>query len=405
MLSDVFTVNDTLASLADDSVVVGIYFPEINRYRVVWDDQRNFDTTWDIYGQWVEAAGGTIATPDLPIIRYAGWQRNPDIAFGVQDGEALTVWQDGRNGVAGDIYGRLGALDHTPPHAAFTTGPTVGVAGAPFIFDASPSRDDLTPPGALVVRWDFQNDGVWDTEFAQEKTITHTYALPGARTVGLQVRDWAALTGTVTHTVGVLSQSAAMAPAAAIPPTAALSVSPTYTQAGSVFTADASASTGAGSLRVRWDWENDGVFETDFSTVLTATHTFTAADDQVIRAEVIDETGLTGAALRVVTVLPGEPVTLQVRPTGVRLIPGQSVRFRAAAWDVYGNRSWNPEVTWSLGSAKAGTLNGTGVFTAGVHAGLYPDVVSASLGALAKQASVRVFWPRRLYVPLVLRGP
>jgi hypothetical protein len=161
----VFTAN-TGTSLAGDSAGAGLYFPATNRYRVVWEDGRIPETSWDIWGQWVEANGAVIPTPDLPIFRYTGWQRNPDIALGLPDGEAFTLWQDGRNGVSSDIYGRLGALDHTPPVPAFTTDPTRGRAGAPFTFDASASRDDLTPPGALVVRWDFQNDGVWDTEFS-----------------------------------------------------------------------------------------------------------------------------------------------------------------------------------------------------------------------------------------------
>jgi PKD repeat protein len=404
LISPVFAAN-TGNSLADDSVGAGIYLSETNRYRVAWDDQRSPETSWDIWGQWVEADGAAIAAPDLPIFRYAGWQRNPDIALGLTDGEAFTLWQDGRNGASSDIYGRLGALDHTPPIPAFTTDPTIGRAGEPFIFDASASRDDLTPPGALVVRWDFQNDGVWDTEFAQEKTVTRTYAVPGVYTVALQVRDWAALTGTVTHAVAVLPQTVAMAQAAAPAPTARLTVSPTYAQAGAAFTADAAGSTGAGSLQVRWDWENDGVWDTAFSTTLTASHSYTVADDHVIRADVKDTTGLTDAALQIVTVLPGEPASLQIAPTSVRLAPGQSVQFRAGAWDTYGNRLWNPEINWSLSSAEVGTLDSTGWFTASAQAGFYPDAVVVTIPGLTARASVTIFWPQQLYLPEVLRGP
>jgi len=403
MIGTVFTINSG-ASLADDSVGAGIYFPETNRYRVVWDDQRIPETTWDIWGQWLEANGAVIPTPDLPIFRYAGWQRNPDIAFGALDDGAFTLWQDGRNGVNSDVYGRLGALDHTPPVAAFTSSPTWGPYGQAVAFDASPSRDDLTPPGALVVRWDFENDGVWDTEFDQPKTIAHTYASPGAYTVALQVRDWAALIGTVTHQVFVLppAATAALAPAAA--PTAVLAVSPSYAPAGSAFTADATGSTGGANLQVRWDWENDGVFDTDFSGVLTANHTYTVADDYVIRAEVQDATELTDAALKIVTVLPGEPTRLQVAPTAVRLVPGQTVRFRANAWDAYDNRLWNPEVNWSLSSAGAGTLDSAGWFTAGAQAGDYPDAVVVTTTGLTERASVTIFWPQQLYLPVILRG-
>jgi hypothetical protein len=254
-----------------------------------------------------------------------------------------------------------------------------------------------------VVRWDFQNDGVWDTEFTQEKTVTHIYATPGPYTVALQVRDWAALPGTVTHPVAVLPATAAMALAPA--PIARLTVSPTYAQAGVAFTADATGSTGTGSLQVRWDWEGDGVFDTGFSSVLTAARTYTVADDYVIRAEVLDDTGLTDAVLQIVTVLPGEPTNLLVAPASLRLAPGQSARFRASAWDAHGNRLWNPEVNWSLSSAEAGTLDSTGWFTASAQAGFYPDAVVVTTPGLTARASVTIFWPQRLYLPVVLSRP
>ena len=66
---------------------------------------------------------------------------------------------------------------------------------------------------------------------------------------------------------------------------------------------------------------------------------------------------------------------------------------------------WNPEVNWSLSSAEAGTLDSTGWFTASAQAGFYPDAVVVTTPGLTARASVTTFWPQRLYLPEVLRGP
>ena len=52
-------------------------------------------------------------------------------------------------------------------------GPYVGYEGASVVFDASNSSG---PQGeALEYRWDFENDGSWDTNWSSDPTATHTY--------------------------------------------------------------------------------------------------------------------------------------------------------------------------------------------------------------------------------------
>lgn len=41
-----------------------------------------------------------------------------------------------------------------------------------FILDASCSTDDLTPADSLEVRWDYENDGTWDTDFSRARVVT-----------------------------------------------------------------------------------------------------------------------------------------------------------------------------------------------------------------------------------------
>lgn len=91
----------------------------------------------------------------------------------------------------------------TPPTAAFTVDPTNGQLETVFDFDASDSSDAEDPDAALQVRWDWTNDGSWDTGFRADRTATHSYAVEGAFTVRLEVLDSSGLTDTTTRKVGV----------------------------------------------------------------------------------------------------------------------------------------------------------------------------------------------------------
>ena len=173
--------------------------------------------------------------------------------------QGLVVWMDARRGYWGDIYARLGALDTTPPTALFTRDPTVGRVGDAFTLNAWPSRDDLTPSGALAVRWDLTSDGTWDTAWNLDKSVTITPATQGIYTVTLEVHDLMWLTDTISLPVYVLPVSANT------PPQAYLTVLPLWAQAGTEFELNATgcsdAETPYADLEVRWDWENDGRVE------------------------------------------------------------------------------------------------------------------------------------------------
>ena len=97
---------------------------------------------------------------------------------------------------------RLQSTGETPPTATFSVDPISGTwTTTEFTFDASASSDGQTPSEALVVRWDWEGDHVWDTGWAITKTVTHTFALPGTYSVTLEVRDEIGLRGTATRSV------------------------------------------------------------------------------------------------------------------------------------------------------------------------------------------------------------
>ena len=93
---------------------------------------------------------------------------------------------------------------NTAPTASFTINPTTGTTTTFFTFDASGSTDNEDATSALQVRWDWENDGVWDTDYRSEKTITHYYLQSGTYTVNLEVKDSGAL---VNSSIGQLTVS------------------------------------------------------------------------------------------------------------------------------------------------------------------------------------------------------
>jgi hypothetical protein len=310
---------------------------------------------------------------------------------------------DGRRGDWGDIYARLGALDTTPPTALFTRDPTVGRVGDAFTLNAWPSHDDLTPSGALAVRWDWTSDGTWDTAWDLDKSVTITPAAQGVYTVTLQVHDLMWLADTISLPIYVLPVSANT------PPQAYLTVLPLWAQAGAEFELNATgcsdAETPYADLEVRWDWENDGVWNTQFSkNDKVITHIYTEAGPYVVRVEVRDGGSLTDAAVDSFLLLPATPTLLEVDPPVTKTWPGLTTRFTATAWDQYGNEMHNPPVTWSLADPQAGTIDADGLFTAGIVAGLYNEVVVATWGQLSGAAQVLIYYPYECHLPVVMKN-
>jgi hypothetical protein len=93
------------------------YDPSSDRYLVCWADSRDdAQTAYDIYGQTLGANGSllfTAATENAPIWTYPRDQEYPMAAGDPDDGRAMVVWQDQRNGVSYNIYGRVGSPHYT----------------------------------------------------------------------------------------------------------------------------------------------------------------------------------------------------------------------------------------------------------------------------------------------------
>ncbi len=116
------------------------------------------------------------------------------------------IFVEAKNGVIGhDVEHALKSTnltvslpDNTPPLASFTVNPDIGFPNESFTVDASSSLDVEDPIEMLQVRWDWEDDGTYDTEYTTEKLADHAYQEPGNYTIKLQVKDTEELTGEKT---------------------------------------------------------------------------------------------------------------------------------------------------------------------------------------------------------------
>jgi uncharacterized protein (TIGR02145 family) len=76
-----------------------------------------------------------------------------------------------------------------PPVAELIAFPSTGDTTILFEFYAGESEDDRSFNIALQYRWDFEGDGIWDTEYSRESAIAHQFKWPGNYTVAVEVKD------------------------------------------------------------------------------------------------------------------------------------------------------------------------------------------------------------------------
>jgi PKD repeat protein len=98
-------------------------------------------------------------------------------------------------------YGPSWSPSNIPP-VANITGPRIGYVNQSLIFSAQYSYD---PDGIIIgYRWDFENDGLFDTEWTNEILIAHAYSAPGNYTITLQVKDNDEATGVTHHLITII---------------------------------------------------------------------------------------------------------------------------------------------------------------------------------------------------------
>ncbi len=91
----------------------------------------------------------------------------------------------------------IGSAANLPPTAKFTWTPARVDTMTTVHFDASLSSDDHTPPERLKFRWDWDSDGIFDTEFKHNPKAQWCFYVTGPHKVTLEVMDQYGLRSTL----------------------------------------------------------------------------------------------------------------------------------------------------------------------------------------------------------------
>jgi hypothetical protein len=174
--------------------------------------------------------------------------------------------------------------------------------GTEMMFNAYMSRDDETPSEKLTVRWDFESDGTPDTYFSTDKTALHTYKEPGDYVATLEVLDKGGAVGRTTKKIKVVNNTAPFANQ--------LAKIKTGTQE-TIFEFDTSKSSDSqyerSSLEYRFDWNNDGVFDTIYKSKTGWRHKFEQPGNYRVVMEVKDPEGLSSTWYQDISVIANHP--------------------------------------------------------------------------------------------------
>ncbi len=162
----------------------------------------------------------------------------------------------------------------------------------------------------LQVRWDWTNDGTWDTNWSATKTAEYTYDADGTYTVRMEVRDSLDRTDSATKLFKIAKTNKT--------PKAVFAVNMVH---GMTASADASSSTDEEDLiedlKVRWDWDGDGNWDTDWSTTKTIQYTYSTSGEYTIKMQVKD---LNDATAETSEKVLATPITIR-SAFSVRCIP------------------------------------------------------------------------------------
>ncbi len=259
-----------------------------------------------------------------------------------------------KNGSLSETVHASVILDTSPPLAVLNVRPDSGVANeTEFQFDPTQSRDNFSTTAELRIRLDIDNDDRWETGWSATDLFNRIFSMGGGtKQARLQVRD---LAGNVSDTIVTFFVNAR--------PQAQFTFI-ADAQNDRLFHFDASASSDfedGSHLLYRWDWQDDGTYDTPFRTDPKADFTYPANGTYRVRLQVEDQNGLRSTVVRKVKV--GYAVVFErtfgggdfdfgndIRQTtdGTYVLIGATKSFGAGNYDAYVIKTdANGQTIWS----------------------------------------------------------
>ena len=188
-------------------------------------------------------------------------------------------------------------MDTTPPTLVLTVTPDSGITNeTTFQFDPTGSSDNLTAKQDLRIIFDWENDGTFDTNWQELRITNYEFQVGGGdKTVRMQLKDGVGWQVETTKNIFVNTR-----------PQAAFTATQTNNLPITVFY-DASSSTDyedGHSLQYRWDFDGDGVFDTNWLTQDTISHVFKQDGTYQTQLNVRDQNFLNNQRIKEINVKP-----------------------------------------------------------------------------------------------------
>ncbi|MBN1528147.1 MAG: PKD domain-containing protein [Thermoleophilaceae bacterium] len=280
---------------------------------------------------------------------------------------------------------------NAPPGAAFEFSPSNPSVNQSIAFDARGTTDDAAI-GAGGFDWDLDGDGAYDDGSGAQ--LSHSYATPGTRTVGLRVTDSDGETSFASHSVQVAALNAG--------PTAAFSFGPSRPNVGQTVSFDGSESDDDGPLlptSYAWDLDGDGAF--DDALGVTPSTSYSSSGPKTVSLRVTDALGVTDTASHSFTVNPPPNASFSVSPASADV--GDPVSFDAAAssddlplpanayaWDLDNDGAFD-DGTAQTASTTFSTPGGKTVRLRVTDSGGSTDIATQTVSVAANPAPVAAF--------------
>lgn len=188
------------------------------------------------------------------------------------------------------------------PRVSFAVTPTEGTTSTPFRFTVTPLSAINTPLHQMVVRIDYEGDGVWDTDWSTAREFIHTYPVAGSRQPRVEVRDGDGRTAAaIGYRISTTKNTGRIVIKEVLAPRAALSLYPLSGQVGIIAHFDASTSTRASVYR--FDFDGDGRFDTEWQANPRVQHRYDHVGEYEPIVEVRSSDQRTDRTTRVFTVV------------------------------------------------------------------------------------------------------
>lgn len=197
---------------------------------------------------------------------------------------------------------KMTIVNNTPPTPRFTFRPEGATTETVIVFDTDKSIDSQYLSPYLSYRFDWNGDGIWDTEYDRKRIWRHKFLEAGTHHVVMEAKDPEEAVATASADVSTIFNT---------PPIANFTIDTKQRpvrngEIETVYSFDASASydaeSGTKNLLYRWDFnytgEDDIIFDTAFSSARKYSGTFSFAGQKTIRLQVKDKDGAVSEAFQ-----------------------------------------------------------------------------------------------------------